>query len=408
MIWLVLVLLGGCNSKRSEQHNAMEGHSSHTATLKPDTGHQKHRNDTLAGEIYWNTLPTNATVLSSQKAIEPEESTIDFPINGTGYITFDYRRNRKIPVRVSGRLERLYVKYNYQYIRKGEKIFEIYSPEINTYIEELLYVKHQTTDTILQNNAKQKLLLLGLTPTQIKQIERSAQPPPAIGIYSPFEGYALFNTSASGGMQAEKNGTANDMSAMSNEKKGSLDISSAPLTDNSIREGMYAGKEQTLFWINDFKEVWGILAFTTENEKYIRKGLPVTVTSELLPDKSFQTSIQLVEQVYQEGQKFTQARVYLPNASGLLKQNSLITATLSMPVRSLVIPTSSVHYLGKVAIVWVRTGVTKEGSNVFKSRVVRIGHRDNDNVEILEGLKKGEWVAKDAAYLADGESIINY
>jgi Cu(I)/Ag(I) efflux system membrane fusion protein len=112
--------------------------------------------------------------------------------------------------------------------------------------------------------------------------------------------------------------------------------------------------------------------------------------------------------VYQGGQKFTQTRVYLPNAEGVLKQNSLITATVSVPVKSIMVPASSVYYLGKVAIVWVQVGVTKEGSNIFQSRVVRIGHRSVDKVEILEGLKQNEVVAKDAGYLADSETIIKY
>jgi Cu(I)/Ag(I) efflux system membrane fusion protein len=171
---------------------------------------------------------------------------------------------------------------------------------------------------------------------------------------------------------------------------------------------MYVSKDQTLFWLNDFKEVWGIAAFTKENEKYLRTGLPITISSELMPETTFQTSIRFIEQIYQGGQKFSQVRVYLPNTSGLLKQNSLITVTASIPVKSLMVPSSGVYYLGKVAIVWVRTGVTKEGSNIFQSRVVRIGHRDGKMVQILEGLKAGEVIAKDAGYMADSETIIKF
>jgi membrane fusion protein, copper/silver efflux system len=133
--------------------------------MNSDTGNHSSRNsmegmqmnegvttDTAGSETYWNALPTNRTVISTQKAIEPVESDMDFAFKGNGYISFDWRRNHKVPVRIGGRIERLYVKYNYQYVRKGEKILELYSPEINTYIEELLYV-NRTNDTILQNKA---------------------------------------------------------------------------------------------------------------------------------------------------------------------------------------------------------------------------------------------------------------
>ena len=402
----------GMNDDNNKNMNSMSSdtgsHSSHNAMEGMQMNDESSIADTAGSETYWNTLPTNRTVISTQKAIEPVESNMNFVLRGNGYIAFDWRRNRKLPVRIGGRIERLYVKYNYQYVRKGEKILELYSPELNTYIEEFLYLNRQPNDSILQNKAKQKLLLLGLTPAQIKRITQTGQAPFTISIYSPFEGYVLFNPSGSSGMNKAGNASAGMGGGMNAGASVSPSITPTVLSDNSIREGMYVSRDQTLFWINDFKEVWGIVAFTKENEKYIRKGLPVTVTSELFPEKPFQTSIQLMEQVYQGGQKFSQARVYLPNTSGILKQNSLVTATVSIPVKSLMIPAGSVYYLGKISIVWVRTGVTKEGSNIFQSRVVRIGHRDGNKVEILEGLNTNEVIAKDAGYMADSETIIKY
>jgi Cu(I)/Ag(I) efflux system membrane fusion protein len=389
----------GDDSGNHTAHNEMEG---------MNMNDESSITDTAGNETYWNALPTNRTVISTQKAIAPAQSDMNFAFKGNGYIAFDWRRNRKVPVRIGGRIERLYVKYNYQYVRKGEKILELYSPEINTYIEEFLYLNRQPDDSVLQNKAKQKLLLLGLTAAQIKQITQTGRATFTISVYSPFEGYVLFNPSGASGMNKAGNASAGMGGGMNAGAGAPPSITPSVLSDNSIREGIYVSKDQTLFWINDFKEAWGIVAFTKENEKYIRKGLPVTVTSEQLPEKPFQTSIQFIEQVYQGGQKFSQARVYLSNTSGILKQNSLITATVSIPVKSLMIPASSIYYLGKIAIVWVRTGVTKEGSNIFQSRVVRIGHRDGNKVEILDGLNTNEVIAKDAGYMADSETIIKY
>ena len=72
------------------------------------------------------------------------------------------------------------------------------------------------------------------------------------------------------------------------------------------------------------------------------------------------------------------------------------------------VPASSVYYLGKVAIVWVQVDLSKAGSYIFQSKVVKTGHRSTDQVEILEGLQQNDKIAKDAGYLADSESIINH
>lgn len=395
------------NKSMNNMSSDTVNHSSHNSIDGMNMNDKNSIADTVSNEIYWNTLPANRTVISTQKVIEPIDSNMNFVFKGNGYISFDFRRSRKVPVRTGGRIERLYVKYNYQYIRKGEKILELYSPEINTYIEEFLFLTRQSADSALLNKAKQKLLLLGLSAAQIKQIQYSNQAPFTISVYSPFDGYVLFSPSAIATMGTTGN-TSAGMGGMSSGTNRPPSVSATVLPDNSIREGMYVSKDQTLFWLNDFKEVWGIAAFTKENEKYLRTGLPITISSELMPETTFQTPIRFIEQIYQGGQKFSQVRVYLPNTSGLLKQNSLITVTASIPVKSLMVPSSGVYYLGMVAIVWVRTGVTKEGSNIFQSRVVRIGHRDGKMVQILEGLNAGEVIAKDAGYMADSETIIKF
>jgi Cu(I)/Ag(I) efflux system membrane fusion protein len=345
--------------------------------------------------------------VSSQQAIKPVIGDSGFSISANGYITFDARRNHKIPVRVGGRIERLYVKYNYQYIHKGEKILDLYSPELNTYVAEYLYVRRNTNDSLLQRRAKEKLLLLGLSPLQVKQINRTGRIPLTISMFSPVEGYVLFNPSGSNTSMGTQ---ANSPGGMSMNPGGNISTPTpaTTLSDNSIREGMYVSKDQTLFWINDFKEVWGVLAFNKQNEKYIKKGQTALVQTELFPNQNFRSVIQFTEPVYQQGQKFTQARIYIPNGKGILKQNSLIKATISLSAKAMMLPASTVMYLGRVAIVWVQTGTTKEGSNVFQSRVVQVGRKTGNQVEILAGLKPDEAVAKDASYLADSQTIINY
>ncbi len=77
--------------------------------------------------------PANQVVLSSQKTIKLSRNASRQTVTARGYIAFDERRNNKVAMRTSGRIEKLYIKYNYQFVKKGERIAELYSPELNTY-----------------------------------------------------------------------------------------------------------------------------------------------------------------------------------------------------------------------------------------------------------------------------------
>lgn len=386
-----------------QQMDALDDQSKGEAMMKMKPG-----NDSI-DENYWSTLPANQTVISKQATVLVGDSSTQFEIKGNGYVTFDLRRNRKIPARIGGRIERLYVKYNYQFVRKGEKIMELYSPELNTYVSEYLFIKRKSKDPDLMDKARQKLSLLGLSMDQIRKIDQSGSAPFTLTIYSPFEGYVLFSPLAAGSSMSTKD-AGNEMgSGMNNPTTGSAsNTPGTSLPDNSIREGMYVSKDQTVFWINDFREVWGIVAFSHQNEKILKPGLEVVVRSELFPGQTFRSVVPMVEPVYTSGQKFTQVRLYLSNSTRTLKHNSLITATASVNSQAITVPASSVYYLGNTAIVWVQKAVTKQGSNVFQARAVKIGNRNNQNIEVLKGLNRGEFIAKDAGYLADSETIVQY
>lgn len=354
---------------------------------------------------YWNTLPTNYTVIGNQQTITPTLASAKYAATANGYVTIDSRRNRKLSVRTAGRIERLYVRYNYQYVRKGERLLDLYSPELNTYLAEYRYIL-RSNDSVLLSRARQKLLLLGLSASQIHQMASAGAIASTIAVYSPYEGYVLFNPSGGNNTTTTTTLAASSMGGMAPVANGNMNTESASLPDNSIREGMYLNKDQTIFWVNDFRQVLGILAFNKMDEKYIQKGQTAVVESELLPNQPFRSPIQLIEPVYAKGQRFTQARVYLNNADKMLRQNSLLTANVFMDARSLLIPQSSVQYLGRTAIVWLKVATTKEGNSVFQARAVRLGRISEDKIEVLQGLKEREPIAKDASYLTDSETII--
>ena len=130
-------------------------------------------------------LPVNRQVISSQKTIVVMPDSSARLIKALGYITLDERRSNKISAWFSGRIEKLYIRYNLQHVRKGEKILDLYSAELNTYQEELLFLLKRESDTSLVEKAREKLRLLGLTAAQISRIETTGETFYSISVYSP-------------------------------------------------------------------------------------------------------------------------------------------------------------------------------------------------------------------------------
>ncbi|MEZ0612289.1 efflux RND transporter periplasmic adaptor subunit, partial [Fibrella sp. WM1] len=118
--------------------------------------------DSVAVDADLNALlkPTNALVVANVATVQPERRTEWVTLTANGIVTYDTRRLYTIPARYGGRIEKLYVRYAYQPIRKGQKLLELYSPDLVTAQRELLYLlEADRTNTPLIASARQKLRL---------------------------------------------------------------------------------------------------------------------------------------------------------------------------------------------------------------------------------------------------------
>lgn len=354
--------------------------------------------------------PTNRKVISSQTLVKPVKQLQSSPINAYGFISLDERRSNQVAARVSGRIEKLYVKYENQFVRKGDKILELYSPDLNTSQEELLYAYKVDPDGEVTKHAAHKLKLLGITDAQIKQIIESGKTLFTLSIYSAYDGYIFYKPSTqiassktAMATSSPSNKMGGGMGADSPEKSASIAMSSS----GPIREGAYVSAGQTLFWINDLHEVWGILSVDNLHQNEIALKDSVRVVSELVPDKPFKTIIRFAEPQYTGNQKFIQVRVYLPNPNKNLRINSLLEATIYPKTNeSLTLPVSSILYLGGRQAVWKKVGQTEEGSHILEIVFVKLGPVSQERVVVLSGLQENDEVALDSGYLMDRESLV--
>mgnify|MGYP002784511523 FL=1 len=355
--------------------------------------------------------PTNRKVISSQTLVKPAKQLQSSPVIAYGFISLDERRSNQVSARVGGRIERLYVKYENQFLRKGDRILDLYSPDLNTYQEELLYAHKVDPDGELPKHAAHKLKLLGITDAQIKQIVESGKASLTLSIYSAYDGYIFYSPSTqmspTGAAMASSGGNkmGGGMGATSQQRQ-----SNSPSTSTAsgpVREGAYVSAGQTLFWINDLREVWGILSVDNLHQYEIALNDSVTMESELAPDKPIKTVVRYIEPQYVTGQKFIQVRVYLSNANGSLHINSLLEATIHPKTReSLTLPATSILYLGGRQAVWKKVGQTEEGTHILEIQFVRLGPVSQGRVTVVSGLEADDEVALDAGYLMDRESLV--
>ncbi|RCR67097.1 efflux RND transporter periplasmic adaptor subunit [Larkinella punicea] len=351
---------------------------------------------------------TNHTVISNQTLVKPKFVPHNLRVPIKGYLTYDSRRNNKVAIRVGGRIEKLYYKYNYQFIHKGDKIMDLYSPEINTYQAEFLYLLQSDNDPNLIEKGREKLRLLGLSDDQIGHLEKTGKFTETIAVHSPYQGYILFETALDAETSMGDSGSETEPNGMKKMNSNSEEVTSySTYRNDELREGNYVNTGQTLFSVNDLNILWAIGSYETRMSFDVRLNDPVILYSDLVPNQKLAGRVNFIEPIFQKNQKFTQVRIYLNNSSHRLKINALVSGILIPRSSSLfVVPVSSVYDLGRRKIIWVYAGKTPSGKKRFKARQVLTGVPQDGYIPILQGLNGQEEIAQEAGYLVDSESYI--
>ena len=331
-------------------------------------------------------LPVNSNVVSSVGAIMPLQKEMTTDIYGDGYLDFDTRTFNNIASRFSGRIEKLYIKYAFQEIHTGQRIFDIYSPDMVTAQQELIYLtKNSVRETELINAARQKLLLLGMIQAQVNQVIKTGKVFYSLPVYSPYEGHV-------------HDAAHSQMAGVSDTKSPSDFANNLPL---SIREGMYVEKGQTLFNVVNPHRLWAIIKIDRTAVSGLKLNRPVKISSPDMPGKIINGKVNFIEPALQAGDKTISIRVYINNMDHALKVNSLVKATIQTGTTSgLWIPRSALTDLGLTKIVWLKRGPS------YQARQVLTGAVNNHDIQIIKGLSLTDSLASNAQYLTDSESFI--
>lgn len=341
-------------------------------------------------------------ILSSLPAIHPVKKARQEKITADGTIEYDTRQERKIATRFSGRIEKLYVKYMYQPVKRGEVLMEIYSPEMVTEQQNLIFLLNDSSsDQQLISVSKRKLMLLGMTENQIDQVIKTKEPLSRISVYSPYEGHIHEATARNG---IARNGTAMNGKAMkSTVMNGTADESQmnpSNMDELSLKEGMYVQKGQTVFNLLDPHMVLAVLKIYPDDAAKIKLHLPVELTVEGT-GKKLPGQIDFIEPFYEPNSKTLSARVYLDNEDHTLKVGMYLRAAISADsIFGIWIPKKAMLDLGRRKIVFLKN------EHVFQPHEIKTGNASGDFIRVIEGLDESDEIASDAQYIEDSESFI--
>ena len=320
------------------------------------------------------TIDPRRQQLIGVRTVPVERRTLTGSVRTVGVVTYDETRLADVNLKLEGWIRDLYVDYTGEFVKRGQPLFTLYSPElVTTQHEYLLALKtrdqmrhSQLADARehaerLVESARQRLALWDLPPDQFAELEKSRQAQTEIVFRSPVSGYVI-----------EKHALA----------------------------GQHVLPGRTLYKIADLSTVW-VEADVYEGElSRVRVGAPATVTLDAYPGERFTGKVIFIYPFVEDQTRTAKVRLALANRGARLKPGMYANVELATPAGTgLVVPTNALLDSGQEQIVFVA-----QGDGYFEPRRVTVGQRFDQVIEILEGLKEGESVATGAAFFLDSES----
>lgn len=334
--------------------------------------------------------PVTETILAGVRTVTGEQSAIPVVIEASGIINYDPRKIQTVSARFGGRVERSFVKYQFQYINKGQKICEVYNPYI--YNERWNYVRLIQTYPDRDDLTKEALdwfRLLGLSEGQIDSLKKAKVPEYYLPVYSYEEGYAVsrdFNPET----YLLKDGKGGENPETFISRNGTIG-----LTDGiSIQSG------DPLFKLIDIKALRLDLKVNTDFASFLKRGQKVIFTDAADPTRQFNASIDQIEPL--NGGLFQSVRVYFRDDERFLMPGRQIQAKIMTGARDgLWVPASAVIDLGKRKAVFVLN------NNRFIATEVKTGVKSNGKIEIHSGIDRNSQIAEKALLLIDSDGFIS-
>jgi Cu(I)/Ag(I) efflux system membrane fusion protein/cobalt-zinc-cadmium efflux system membrane fusion protein len=295
-------------------------------------------------------------------------------IRVSGNVDVNERQLATVQLRFPGWIRKVFVDATYDYVRKGQPLFTVYSPDLVTTEQEYLLarknqqqLRQSSVDGVasgaeaLVGAARERLQQWEIPQSEIAKLESVGKPITDLTINSSVSGY---------------------------------------ITERNVLPNMYVQPETRLYTVADLSGVWVYAQVFQTDIGRIKPGDVATVTVDSYPEKTFRGRVDFILPQVEMNTRTVKVRLVFPNPGLLLKPGMFVNVLLKAPAgRRVIVPASSIFHSGTRNLVFVNKG---EGS--FEPREVELGPRVGDDVVVLKGLKSGESLVTSANFLIDSEA----
>jgi Cu(I)/Ag(I) efflux system membrane fusion protein len=296
------------------------------------------------------------------RIVTVERGTLSSAITAPGTIAYDERNVALVQPRASGFVERVYGRAPDDVVRAGAPLADLLVPEWGGAQTEYLAAR-RSGDTALARAARERLLLLGMSPGLIDSVARSGRPHPVVTIRSPIGG---------------------------------------AIKSLGVRKGMTVSQGQMLAEIDGLATVWLDAAVPETIAGKLSVGAPISATVGAFPNETFTGRVSAILPQADIASRTLTVRAELRNRNGKLRPGMFATVSLNQGSReALLVPSEALIRTGTRTLVMLA-----ESGGRYRPAEVRIGAESNGQTEILAGLHEGEKIVASGQFLIDSEASL--
>ena len=305
-------------------------------------------------------VENNLGVRTAKVAFSPLISEV----NTVGYLSVDEDSQWQLNSRVSGWVEKLYIKSAGEPVKKGQPLLRLYSPELVKAQEELINALRMSQHKNLISSAKRRLEALGMDKAQINTLVRKRRVEQEVTFYARQDGY---------------------------------------LSQLNIREGAYISPAKTLLEVVSLDSVWLKAELFESQSSLVQVGSKAEIRLDAYPGERWQGEVDFIYPELDAKNRTATVRLRFENPDQQLKPNMFAQVSLmsEAPGSSLLIPREALIRSGSMERVVLALGEGK-----YRSVRVDAGRESGAKIEILDGLMPGQTVVTSAQFMLDSESSL--
>jgi Cu(I)/Ag(I) efflux system membrane fusion protein/cobalt-zinc-cadmium efflux system membrane fusion protein len=306
--------------------------------------------------------------------VEVQEEDLEAKINATGSVEPDEQLEGYVQTRFAGWIRQVFVNQTYQFVKKGQPLFTIYSPDLVSTENEYLIARQSerrlggsSIESVaegahsLTSGDLDPLKLFWVPPREIARLQRDGTTRDAVEIDSPMTGYVV-----------ERNALPN----------------------------MYAQPNTKLYAITALSNIWIYAAVFQNQIGQVKVGDPVSVTVDAYPGRKFDGRVDFIWEALDPMTRTAKVRCSFSNPESLLKLGMYVSVGIRPRLgRGLVIPDSGVFRTGEHDVVFI-----DRGDGYLTPAEVQLGPHLAHSFQVLKGLRAGDRIVSSANFLIDSES----